>query len=100
MTFDRRVRSRTHDMTLTATDEAEQFLDDGLSLLEVKAAGAIPLWLTRFFSEERIYKVSFSKVGNAWQRELRRSLALRRLPRLDDVAAVPARRKTSRLALA
>ena len=55
MTVDRRVRSRTHDMVLTATDEAEQFLDDGLSLLEVKAAGAIPLWLVRFFSAERIY---------------------------------------------
>jgi len=71
MTFDRRVRTRTHNMALTATDEAERILDDGLNLLEVKSAGAFPLWLTHFFAEEKIYKVSFSKVGAAWQRELR-----------------------------
>ena len=77
MTFDTKVRTRTHDMRLTATDEADQILDDGLNLLEVKAGGAIPLWLVRFFSEEEIRKVSFSKVGCAWQRELKAMLAHR-----------------------
>ena len=74
MTFDKKVRTRTHDMVLTATDEADQILDDGLNLLEVKAGGAIPMWLVSFLSAEGIRKVSFSKVGCAWQRELARQL--------------------------
>jgi hypothetical protein len=70
MTFDTKVRTRTHDMDLTATDEADQILDDWLNLLEVKAGGAIPMWLVSFLSAHGIRKVSFSKVGCAWQREL------------------------------
>ena len=34
--------------------------------------------------------MSFSKVGCAWQRQLSRTLALRRLPRLTDAKAAPA----------
>ena len=74
MTFDQRIRSRTYDMNLTSSDEGELLLPDGLTLLEVKAAGAIPLWLVDFFCEERIYKVTFSKVGKAYERELKRGL--------------------------
>ena len=40
MTFDRRVRARDHDLRLDAGDEAKQLLEDGLTLLEVKAGGA------------------------------------------------------------
>lgn len=78
MTFDRRVRSRTYDLRLDATDQAHQYLDDDLALLEVKAAGAIPLWLVEFLSGEGIRKVSFSKVGMAWRRVLEEELARRR----------------------
>ena len=74
MTFDRRVRSRTTDMRLDSTDAGEQYLDDGLSLLEVKAGGAIPLWLVEFLSGEGIRKISFSKVGTAYQRLLEQDL--------------------------
>lgn len=77
MTFDRRVRSRTTNMRLDATDEAEQYLEDGLNLLEVKAGGAVPLWLAEFMNGEGLFKASFSKVGVAWQRELERSLNAR-----------------------
>lgn len=75
MTFDRRVRYRTEELCLTAHDAGEQYLEDGLILLEVKAAGAMPLWLTEFLGEERLFKTRFSKVGIAWQRELERSQA-------------------------
>ena len=78
MTFDRRVRSRTTNMALVDPDNAELLLADGLNLLEVKAGGAIPLWLTEFFTKEGIYKTQFSKVGIAWQRELSRQLETKR----------------------
>lgn len=90
MTFDRRVRSRNSNLRLDATDKAEQYLDDGLTLLEVKAGGAIPLWLVEFLSGEGIRKVSFSKVGMAWQRQLSSELARRRS--LRPVASRPVRR--------
>lgn len=75
MTFDVRVRSRRHDFDLVRPNDAEQFLEDGLNLLEVKAGGAVPLWLVEFMSAEGIYKTSFSKVGMAWQRQLAAELA-------------------------
>ena len=84
MTFDQRIRSRTTDMTLTASDEGELLMPDGLTLLEVKAAGAIPLWLVDFFCEEKIYKVTFSKVGRAYERELKRALEVQ-LPAAQPV---------------
>ena len=34
--------------------------------MEIKTSGAIPLWLTRFLSENKIYKTSFSKYGTAY----------------------------------
>ena len=98
MTFDRRVRSRLNDLCLHHTDEADQFLDDGLTLLEVKAGGAIPLWLVEFLSGEGIYKVKFSKVGMAWKHQLEAELLKRRVAnnrarhlRVDwQVAGIPA----------
>lgn len=78
MTFDRRIRTRNTDLRLDVSDEAEQYLDDDLTLLEVKAGGAIPLWLVEFLSGEGLFKVKFSKVGIAWQRQLEKMLASRR----------------------
>ena len=34
--------------------------------MEIKTSGAIPLWLTRFLSENKIYKTSLSKYGTAY----------------------------------
>ena len=84
MTFDRRIRTRNTDLRLDLTDEADQYLDDDLTLLEVKAGGAIPLWLVKFFSAEGIRKVSFSKVGMAWQRVMESDLIQLRTPELAE----------------
>lgn len=78
MTFDRRIRSRTTDLRLDVSSAGEQYLEDGLNLLEVKAGGAIPLWLTEFLSGEGLFKARFSKVGVAWQHELEKTLSARR----------------------
>ena len=44
--------------------------------MEVKTAGAIPLWMVHFLTENQIYKTSFSKYATAYrtiyEREKRR----------------------------
>lgn len=34
--------------------------------MEIKTGTAIPLWMTNILSENKIYKTSFSKYGNAY----------------------------------
>ncbi len=99
MTFDKRVRTRDYDLRLDVTDRAEQFLDDDLTLLEVKAGGAVPLWLVEFLSGEGLYKVRFSKVGMAWQMQLKKMMVRHRNERvsasLPEWRSVPANLSTA-----
>lgn len=67
MTFDENILWRDYDMALTQGIYGDALLDKNLSLLEVKTALGIPLWLTRFFSENHIYRTSFSKYGSAYR---------------------------------
>ena len=75
MTFDRRVRYRTSSLDLSTGDAGTQILPDGKVLLEIKCAGAIPLWLVQFLSAERLVKTSFSKYGMAYAIEQERAYA-------------------------
>ena len=68
ITFDENIRWREHDLTLCAATDGERLLPDDTVLLEVKTATALPLWLTHFFTQEQIYKTSFSKYGTAYQK--------------------------------
>lgn len=67
MTFDRNIRCRLDRLTLTADAGGEPLLPEGRVLMEVKCSGGIPLWLTRFLTEEKIRRTSFSKYGTAYQ---------------------------------
>ena len=42
-------------------------LNDGLTLMEIKCSGGMPLWMTRVLSDEHIYETSFSKYGTAYK---------------------------------
>ena len=68
ITFDRNIRTRTERLLLAEDTDGEQLLEPGCSLMEVKCAGAMPLWLVRELTEMRLYKTSFSKYGTAWER--------------------------------
>ena len=94
MTFDRRVRYRTEGLDLALGDAGTQILPDGKVLLEVKCDGAMPLWLVKFLSAERIFKTSFSKYGTAYQTRLAHSL---RESRRRQSAPVFERERVSRL---
>ena len=76
MTFDDDILWRDYDICLCKGAYGQTLLPQGMQLLEVKAGMGIPLWLTKFFSENTIFKTSYSKYGNAYtamhQRELER----------------------------
>ncbi len=66
VTFDNNIMYRTDDLSLCLPPEGKSIVDKRLVLMEIKTAGAIPLWMTRTLAENRIFKTSFSKYGKAY----------------------------------
>lgn len=67
VTFDDNVLCRQEDISLHAPPGGKPLLPPGKVLMELKTPGAIPLWMTRLLTEEKLYKASFSKYGTAYQ---------------------------------
>ncbi len=67
VTFDENILARPTDLSLCSKVYGTPILPVELTLVELKAPGAIPLWLTDFLTENKIYKTSFSKYGTAYQ---------------------------------
>lgn len=74
MTLDRNIRYRTTDFDLGSSYDGEALLPPEMSLLEVKASGGIPMWLTEHLSSQKIHKQSFSKYGTAYMQMLKAQL--------------------------
>lgn len=73
ITFDENILWRDTDISLCAPTYGTPILQPGFSLMEIKIAGAMPLWLAELLSECRIYKTSFSKYGNAYLAMMQRN---------------------------
>lgn len=67
MTFDENILCRQHDISLDTSIYGYPILSNEFTLLEMKCANGIPLCLTHFLTQEKIYKTSFSKYGSAYQ---------------------------------
>lgn len=67
ITFDRDIRYRQNDLTLGAGDAGIRLLPDGQYVMEIKADGAMPLWLCDILDRERLFPTSFSKYGNVYK---------------------------------
>ena len=67
VTFDENILARQTDLSLCSQVRGSPILPKDLTLVELKAPGAIPLWLTEFLTQNKIYKTSFSKYGTAYQ---------------------------------
>lgn len=67
LTIDDTILARTSDFDLGGRAYGIDVIDRGDSLMELKIAGAIPLWLVRTMSENGIRKVSVSKYGTAYK---------------------------------
>lgn len=70
LTFDFNMRGRDHALSLAAGSSGEPLISPENCLMEAKTAGALPLWLTRFLSENEIFPVSFSKYGTYYRNHL------------------------------
>lgn len=75
MTLDRNICYRTTDLSLALPCGGKKILPDHMSLLEVKASGGIPMWLTEHLSRNHIHKQSFSKYGRAYMELLEERLS-------------------------
>lgn len=67
VTFDDTILCRQDDLSLTSRVYGTRLLPEGMTLMEIKCPGGIPLWMTRVLSKEKLYKTSFSKYGTAYQ---------------------------------
>ena len=67
MTFDQNILWRNQDLDLRSEIYGRPLLKDNQVLMEIKVGHGIPLWLTRFLTENKIYRTSFSKYGLAYQ---------------------------------
>ena len=66
ITFDSRIRFREERLALTCELDGKEHFDEERILMEVKSDSALPLYLTRFLSEKRIFRTGFSKYGTAY----------------------------------
>lgn len=70
ITFDQNILSRQTDICLGAEIGGIPLLPENKVLLELKTPGGIPLWMTHFLTEQKLYKTSFSKYGTAYCRQI------------------------------
>ena len=70
ITLDNEIRFRLTGLHLDQPPSGQDILPEGLSLMEVKAENAIPLWLTELLAGLGIRKISFSKYGRAYEMAL------------------------------
>lgn len=70
VTFDENILWRDSDLSLCSEEYGNPLISDDMSLMEIKTAGAMPLWMAHVLTENKIYKTSFSKYGNAYRESL------------------------------
>lgn len=73
ITFDKNIRTRRDGLSLEYGDYGTPLLKEGIWLMEIKCSSAIPLWLTAILSENKIYKISFSKYGEEYKQYLNKT---------------------------
>ncbi len=71
ITFDKDIVWRNHDLDLRLGSYGNPVMPCDNYLMEIKTAGAMPLWLAKVLAENKIYPTSFSKYGRAYESLLR-----------------------------
>lgn len=74
ITFDENILWRDQDLSLYSDIYGQQILGEKQSLMEIKCAEAMPLWLVNALSKNRIYQTSFSKYGKAFSKKMEAQL--------------------------
>ena len=68
LTFDSHILWRDSQLELSKGSWGQELLEPGVRLMEIKIAGAMPLWLGELLDELTVYPISFSKYGRAYQK--------------------------------
>lgn len=67
VTFDRKILGRTGELDLRVKPYGKCLLPRETVLMEIKIAGAMPVWMGRLLSERKIYPTSYSKYGTFYE---------------------------------
>ncbi|MBR3169358.1 polyphosphate polymerase domain-containing protein [Candidatus Saccharibacteria bacterium] len=68
ITFDKNLRFRDTDLSFTRKINDRYYFDTEKNIImEIKVRGAMPLWLARALSENKIFPVRFSKIGKIYE---------------------------------
>ena len=76
VTFDKNIRWRQTELSLTAGSHGQLLVQPGQVLMEVKIPEAAPLWLARMFSEQGLFPGSFSKYGVCYRENILKETAI------------------------
>lgn len=71
VTFDENIRGRNMDLDLRNPRKDYSITNENQFLMEVKIAGAMPMWMVEIFTELEIQNTSFSKYGEYYKEVLR-----------------------------
>lgn len=74
ITFDSKLRSRMHDVTIDKYDECDDYFEEPTYIMEVKTRAGMPLWLVSILNAHNIYPSSFSKYGKIYQKMKQKEL--------------------------
>ena len=66
VTFDDSIRARSNALCLEAGSSGEMLLPQGLSLMELKSSGAMPVAFAKIINELGLLPTSFSKYGTGY----------------------------------
>ncbi|MCD8308242.1 MAG: polyphosphate polymerase domain-containing protein [Clostridia bacterium] len=67
ITFDNNILYRRDNLSLLGGIYGKSILPQGLTLMEVKTATAMPMWFTDVLTECKIFNTHFSKYGAAYE---------------------------------
>ena len=67
VTFDTNIMARTDHLSLLEAPFGEYVIPKDQCIMEIKVAGAYPLWLSKIITELHLQKTSFSKYGTVYQ---------------------------------
>ncbi|MBR2548940.1 MAG: polyphosphate polymerase domain-containing protein [Clostridiales bacterium] len=70
VTFDENILARNAELDLGSDIWGHSLLPAGITLMEVKIPGAMPVWMARFLSENNISKKNYSKYGTYYKEYL------------------------------
>lgn len=68
-TFDQDLRYRTYDLDLSLGSYGKEIIPKEQVIMEIKTAGAIPLWAVEILNQAKVFPTSFSKYGTAYKNE-------------------------------